>query len=249
MESVNLNAPSYRTTTPAYPYAEAVIKANPKGLRTGIDVSEIGKQWVLAEWKEWAKTLERFIVVAPNFCPVDKVKTLDEMVAEAFGDKGRTQIGNEPDFRCANLNDDPEHPWADEDYLDWVVLCWNKIRKNALLPAMGCYKDEDHEIAELLQFQAWRSFMDKFPGAKEICFHVYPWSDDAPIKEQLASMRRQIAMGKAVASLIGNGARLVITEIGRPGGAPTGHLTRGIEAWTWGMGHGDVYEYQVRGEG
>lgn len=228
------------------PGATKVIESGAyQWMRVPIDASEVGHQWVLDQWQHWAKvpTLERFTVVAPNCLELGKVSTLDEMVWGVFGDRGKVQAGNEPDWlstiaTSTVLETYPPHPPANSRYREWLRGATAAIKRcRSLPPAMGCWKGIEANIDTIF---AWSACMAAMPGTNVVCANIYPWSDSDTIQNQLASMRRQIRIAKAVAQILE--AQLVITEIGRVGGAPVSHLCSGVDHYVWGAGIGDRYD-------
>lgn len=210
------------------------------------DKREVGHQWVLDQWQHWAKvpTFQRFCVVAPNYLELDKVATLDEMVWGVFGERGWVQRGNEPNWLAPPetdlLEDYPPHPPASDTYLDWLQDAMRTGTKcKRLLPAMGCWKGSSADDSTKV---AWSRYLGQVDFYVEpiVCANIYPWSNDTSVTNQLASMRRQIRIAKAVAEILE--AELIITEIGRTGGKPVSHLCQGVDHYVWGAGIGDKYD-------
>jgi hypothetical protein len=239
---IGLNMRYYRTISPG---ATKLIESGQyTAMRVPIDPTEIGREWVEGEWREWAKvpTLQRFTCVAPNYLEIDKIRTLDRMLWDQFGEKARLQLGNEPDWLSPDAWDSispyPFHPPANAEYMDWLKHANDAIIDcDVLPPAVGCHKNREWYVAHTFTAQAWGAYLRDMSrsGYSEVCANIYPWDNGASATNQLASMRRQIAIAKHVAGILD--VPLQICEIGRIGGKPVTYLCRGIEeVYIWGAG-------------
>jgi len=174
---------------------------------------------------------------------VDKIAKLDEQMWGVFGRKAVIQIGNEPDARGINPLFDLAHPPLNDGYILWLMDARGAVRKcRTYPPGLGVWKNVQYGKFLLHTQEAWGGYIRMMAQFESeiLCAHVYPGHNSWTETDQAVSMRLQVEMAQDAASMLNRS--LILTEVGRPGALPVGHLVEGLPFYRWGAGYGDLYD-------